>query len=121
MGFALCRFRERTGCNETGSKYYNLFLGNLHVNVPEMWKHYMINHLVQPLSEEREIIMGADLNDVKGSVVGTRGITLPRQILYVEKTDEGYTHQIGTKPDQKFIDKLESILERIEPLQTKSI
>jgi len=125
MGFALCRFREETGCSKTDSQEYHVYLSDLDVmiNVPSMWKHYMTEHFVQPTEREREVVMSADPTQATGQLIGTRSLQRPEEvmIMYVEKTNTGYTHQIGTQPDTQFIDKLETILNRIQPLQTKSI
>nr|MCK4930098.1 hypothetical protein [Nanoarchaeota archaeon] len=123
MGFAFCRFHEETGCDETGSQEYHVHLEDLDVmiNVPSMWEHYMTKHLVQPTKREKEVIMSADPEKATGRFIQTRGTENPEElmVLYVEKTESGYTHQIGTKPDTKFIEKLETILKKFEPYQTK--
>lgn len=123
MGFAFCRFREETGCKETGSRHYNINLEDLNVaiSVPSMWKHYMTEHLVQPTAREREVIMKADPEQATGERIQTRGLERPEylMVLYVEKTEKGYTHEIGAKPDTEFIEKLEKIVKRFDPVQTK--
>jgi hypothetical protein len=126
MGFAFCRFREQTGCKELGSQEWHISLNesNVILNIPSMWKHYMQEHLVQPTNEEREIVLSANPKNVSGTFIGTRGLQSFREvkILYVEKLESGgYTHQIGTSPDTEFINKLEEIIQGIEPLQTKGI
>jgi hypothetical protein len=126
MGWANCRFKEETGCNKTGSQEWRINLLNLdiRINVPSMWKHYMTEHLVQPTLQEREVIMAADPSKVEGSFITTRSInSFPEiKILYVEKLEDGsYTHQIGKQVDTQFMTKLEQILDRVRPLQTKSL
>ncbi|MAH07182.1 hypothetical protein CMI38_02950 [Candidatus Pacearchaeota archaeon] len=126
MGYAKCRFNEDKGCNETGSQEWYVHLADLGktINVPSMWKHYMQDHLVQPMSEERRVIMATDSTQATGEHITTRGSARPAElmVLYVERTGPNqYTHQIGEKPDTEFIDKLESILENVQPLQTKGI
>ena len=125
MGFALCRFSEETGCGETGSRHYIVHLPDINtkINVPEMWKHYMLEHLIQPNKEEREAIMNANPQKASGKLIRMRSAEKPKEVnvMYVEKTDDGYSHEIGMVPDYEFIRKLESILSRIEPLQTKGI
>lgn len=65
--------------------------------------------------------MAADPEKATGTKIQTRGLEGPEHlmVLYVEKTEKGYTHQIGTKPDTEFIGKLETILKKFEPYQTK--
>ncbi len=125
MGFALCRFHEETGCSETGGQEYRVHLQDLNImiNVPSMWKHYMDEHLVQPTELERDVVMSADPTRATGQLIRTRSSQRSEEIkvMYVEKTDTGYTHQIGTKSDVPFINKLETILNKIQPLQTKGI
>lgn len=120
MGFALCRFRKETSCSEIGSREYhvNLLDLNVMINIPSMWKHYMTEHLVQPTERARGIVMAADLNQATGQLISTRSLQRPEEvrIMYVEKTDTGYTHQIGKQPDTQFIDKLEKILDKTQPL-----
>jgi len=119
MGFAYCRFREETDCSEMGSQHYNVHLSDLDVmiNVPSMWKHYMTEHLIQPTQREREFVMAADPNQATGTLITTRSQERPKElrIMYVEKNETGYSHQIGTQPDIQFIDKLETILNGIQP------
>jgi translation initiation factor 2B subunit (eIF-2B alpha/beta/delta family) len=86
-----------------------------------MWKHYVIDHFVQPTEEERTIIMTADPEKASVNVAYTFGKQEMKLILYVEKTDKGYTHRTGEKPDKEFIGKLEEILKKIEPEQTREI
>ena len=125
MGYALCRFRDETGCYEKGSQEYNVLLPDLgiRINVPSMWKHYMTEHLVQPNENEREIVMAADPSKATGILAGTLSISkeIPEEVLimYVEKTESGYTHQTGIKPDVEFINKLEAILSKVPPWRTK--
>jgi len=123
MGFALCRFKTKTGCQETGSREWHIQLADLKVgiNLPSMWKHYMQVHKVQPTAREREIIMSADPKYATGQCFTTRGMnTYPEEkILYVEKLENGYTHQTSEIVDEEFIVKLESLLQGIEPWQTK--
>lgn len=125
VGFAFCRFKEETGCSETGSKEYHVFLSNANtfLNVPEMWKHYMTEHLVQPTKIEKDVIMNADPRYVKKAFWknGPPQDMKEIQVLYVEKTSGGYTHSIGKRIDSEFIEKLEAILSKVEPLQTKGI
>jgi hypothetical protein len=132
MGFAYCRFREETGCQEKGSREYHIFLKDLKVkiNVPSMWKHYAVNHLVQPTKEERDIVMNADSAKAQGMELCTMGIPRPGEnfmgyksvlIMYVEKTPGGYTHEVGNAPDTAFISKLEKLLENMKPIQTKTL
>ncbi len=127
MGFAVCRFNKETGCNETSSRHYHIDVQDkdLRLNVPDMWKHYMTKHLVQPTKEEREAVMSLDLSQINTQMMQTRSISTyahPSKellVLYVEKTDTGYSHEIGTKPDTEFIEKLEEILQPVQPVQTK--
>lgn len=123
MGFALCRLHDETGCSETGSQEYHIHLQDLNVklNVPSMWKHYMTEHLVQPTQREREVVMGADPSRATGEFFGTRSFQKTEEIMlmYVERENGGYTHQIGAEPDMEFIEKLEDILANVEPLRTK--
>jgi len=116
MGFAFCRFREKTNCSEIGSQEYhaNLLDLNVIINIPSMWKHYMTEHLVQPTEREREIVMSAELDQATCQLINTRSLQRPEEIkiMYVEKTDTGYTHQIGKQPDTEFINKLETILDK---------
>jgi len=127
MGWAVCRFNEEKGCEETGSKEWHVILPDLNVsiNVPSMWKHYMINHLIQPTAEERKTIMAADPAKAKRECIMTRSsAAMPADlmVLYVEKTGKNiYTHEIGEKPDTEFINKLEKIIGNKTPWQTKGI
>jgi hypothetical protein len=126
MGWAVCRFNGEKGCEETGSKEWHVYLADLNksINVPSMWKHYMIKHLVQPTAEEREIIMAADSLKAIGELIGTRSAARPEElmVLYVENTGKNkYTHEIGDKPDIEFINQLERILAKAKPWQTKGI
>ena len=129
MGFALCRFREETGCSKTGSQHYWVQLHNLGalIDVPELWKHYMTEHLVQPNERERFLIENADVDHSDGIHLYTLGRDAPgkrpefEQVLYVEKTATGYTHEIGTKPDTGFISKLERLIAHIDSTQTKGL
>jgi hypothetical protein len=125
MGFAFCRFREETGCSETGSREYHAFLSNMNIflDVPEMWKHYMTRHLVQPTKREKEVVMSADPNYVKRAFWenGPPKDMEKIQILYVEKASGGYTHPIGDKVDTEFAEKLEIILSKVKPNQTKGL
>jgi len=117
MGWANCRFQEETDCSETGSVDYHVNVGNLGVvlNVPSMWEHYATEHLVQPTAREREVVMDADPSTVSGRRRLTRSLHQQEtvKILYVERTDSGYTHDVGTEPDTEFIDKLELILSKV--------
>lgn len=119
MGSALCRFSE-DGCQETGSQHYYVNLPNAKLNVPSLWKHYMTEHLIQPTDLEREVIMAANPDQATGRRVITKSVE-EIKILYVEKTDTGYTHQIGTEPDIQFIEQLEKILDGIEPRRTRGL
>jgi hypothetical protein len=124
MGFAICRFNKDEGCNETGSQEWHINLPDINtdINIPSMWKHYMINHLIQPTAEEKKVIMTADPAKAVGQFIGTRNLEDPKHlmVLYVERTNENqYSHQVGTKADTEFINKLEQILEQVKPLQTK--
>jgi hypothetical protein len=126
MGWANCRFRLDEGCQKTGSQEWYVILADLgmSINVPSMWKHYMVDHLVQPTAEERRVIMAADPAKATGEFIATRGAARPAElmVLYVERMGMNqYTHQIGTQPDTQFIEKLEQILEGIEPQQTKGL
>ncbi len=121
MGWANCRFREDEGCKETGSQEWYVHLPDVNrvINVPSMWRHYMIDHLVQPTAEERKVIMAADPAKANGRFKMTRGAT-ELMVLYIERLGKNqYTHQIGIKPDNEFIGKLEAILMNVRPLQTK--
>jgi len=125
MGFALCRFNEDEGCKETGSQEWYVTLPDVNrtINVPSMWKHYMVSHLVQPTAEEREVVMAADPTKATGEFIRTRGAVRPAElmVLYVErKGPNQYSHQVGTQPDTEFIEKLEGILANVQPSQTKS-
>jgi hypothetical protein len=123
MGFALCRFKDETGCQVTGSQEFHIRLEDLKVdlNVPTMWRHYMIEHLVQPNKDEMDTIMNADVNNTTGKFMQTRSMEQNRKlhVLYVEKTDSGYTHEIGEKVDKEFINKLDLILKPYQPIQAK--
>ena len=125
MGWAYCRFKEETGCSYTGSMHYIVHLPDLGIllNVPSMWKHYMIDHLVQPLPKEQEVVMRANPKIANGTIVHTLSSKLPEElhVLYVEKTSQGYTHHQSATPDTEFIEKLEKILERVQPLRTRGI
>ncbi|MBR9704807.1 hypothetical protein GOV12_05320 [Candidatus Pacearchaeota archaeon] len=126
MGFVLCRFRQDEGCPETGSQEWHIYLPNVNkrINVPSMWKHYMLDHLVQPTDEERTVIMEADPSNASGMFISTRGAETPEElmVLYVQRTGVGqYTHEVGTEPDVEFIKKLESILEKVQPCGTKGL
>ncbi len=113
MGIAFCRFKEETGCAEIASEHYLINLEDLEVriNVPAMWKHYMTEHLVQPTEKERETIMAANPDRTSGTLIGTRSASEPKEvkIMYVEKIDGSYSHEIGNKADTEFIEKLETI------------
>lgn len=125
MGFAYCRFREETGCDETGSREYHVHLTdkNLILNVPELWAHYMTDHLVQPLKREKEVVMSATPEHAQTVMIGTFSLRRPEEVkvLYVEKTPDGYTHKIGDSVDTEFMKKLEILLSKVEPLQTKGL
>jgi len=126
MGFAICRFNADERCSKTGSQEWYVQLPDVNrvINVPSMWKHYMVDHLVQPTPEERAVIMAADPAQATGEFITTRGAARPAElmVLYVERLGQNqYTHQIGTKPDTEFIGKLESILANVQPLQTKGL
>jgi hypothetical protein len=60
MGYAICRFNKDEGCNEISGTHWIMYFADIDkmVNVPNMWKHYMINHNVQPTIEERELKIG---------------------------------------------------------------
>ncbi len=122
MGWGECRFKEETDCRERGSIDYRVTLPDIRVriDVPVMWKHYMLQHFVQPTEREREIIMSADPSQASGRERLTRSLMEEVRILYVEKTSRGYTHEVGTEPDTKFIEKLERILSCTKPRQTKN-
>lgn len=121
MGSALCRFNEKTGCNERGSHEYHAYLkdSGINITVPSMWKHYMVDHLVQPSSREREIIMGANPEMISGKLVAHRGISDIEKILYVERVGDSYTHSVGSKPDTEFIEKLDELILKIVPYYNK--
>jgi hypothetical protein len=125
MGFAYCRFREETGCYRTGSREWHVHLtdSNLILNVPELWSHYMIDHLVQPLKKEREIVMSANPENARTVNILTYYPQRLEQvnILYVEKIPDGYTHEVGNSVDSEFMEKLEVLLSKVEPLQTKGL
>jgi len=129
MGFAFCRFKQETGCSETGSTHYWVQLHDIGIgiDVPEMWKHYMTEHFVQPTKRERYIVMRADVDLTDGIEVGTLGKEPPgkrpefEQVLYVEKKGDTYSHRIGTEPDTEFIGKLERILAHVDATQTKGL
>ena len=127
MGWANCRFQQETDCQETGSGEYHLHLKDLSVvlNVPDLWKHYMTKHLVQPTEQERDFVMRANHAHVDcdhAYTCGTFG-SRPREILvlYVEKKGNNYTHPIGTQPDTEFISKLEQLLAKGKRIQTRGI
>jgi len=127
MGLAYCRFNSETRCNETCGTFYLIPLNDLHIviDVPFMWKHYMIDHLVQPNEKEREIIMSADpekasFNNVSPANLQHLDDEQFYKILYVEQTQTGYTHKAGTMPDIEFINKLETILSGFRPIITGS-
>jgi hypothetical protein len=111
MGYALCRF---DGCTEKGSTHYLVRLTDLNkiLNVPIMWKHYMTEHLVQPTELEREIVMAADPEKAISGMIVTGCMTSEIKVMYVERTETGYTHELGDKPDTEFVDKLEMILSK---------
>ncbi|MFH0949535.1 MAG: hypothetical protein V1802_03535 [Candidatus Aenigmatarchaeota archaeon] len=119
-GFAICRFRYETGCNRIGSKEYHAWLKNFDagINVPELWEHYMTDHLVQPTKLEREVIMKTNPDDVTDRIPPGRSYK-KFMIMYVERTKKGYSHKAGTEPDTEFIDKLKLILKNAKLLQTK--
>lgn len=124
MGWANCRFQEDEGCTKTGSQEWHVSLPDVNriINVPSMWKHYMVDHFVQPTAEEKQVIMAADPKKAAGEFITTRGAARPAElmVLYVERLGKNqYTHQIGNNPDYEFIEKLEAILAGISPLQTK--
>lgn len=126
MGFAICRFNADEGCRETGSQEWHIQLPDVGraINVPSMWKHYMTEHLVQPTHEERGVIMSADPAQATGRLIQTRGLERPAElmVLYVERLGPNqYSHEIGTKPDTEFIEKLERILADVQPIQTKCL
>jgi len=126
MGFAICRFNADEGCARMGSQEWHVYLPDLNrrINVPSMWLHYMVDHLVQPTAEERAVILAADPAHATGQFISTRGAPQPPvlMVLYVERLGPSqYTHQIGTKPDTAFIGKLERVLANVQPLQTKSL
>jgi len=126
MGFAMCRFSSETGCKELGSQEYHINLPDVSykINVPSMWKHYMVDHLVQPTAQERKVIMSADPAKATGELMQTRSIQpslTGLQVMYVEEHGSGYSHKVGTEPDWEFIKKLESILACTNPLQTKGV
>jgi hypothetical protein len=82
----------------------------------------MTDHLVQPTTEERKVIMATDPEKATGQFIATRSAARSAElmVLYVERTGPNqYNHQIGTEPDTEFIGKLESILAKVQPLQTK--
>jgi hypothetical protein len=121
MGWANCRFKDETGCKETGSSHYHVTLEDIGVmlDVPCMWKHYMTEHLVQPTERERQAVMAANSDKASSKKIQTRGRPEIIQVMYVEKTDRGYTHNIGTRPDTEFIEKLETLIgNKGEPLMT---
>ncbi len=84
MGMGECRFDD---CNEMGSKHYLVKLvdQNITINVPEMWKHYTVYHFVQPNEDERNVVMGANLDKIKVQTVQTRSSGDTLNVLYVEK------------------------------------
>lgn len=121
MGFAVCRFYTDEGCAHTGNQEWRVELPDVGrvINVPSMWRHYALDHLVQPTIEEREIIMSADSSQSKGVLISTRGFFNPVElkVFYVERLGlNKYTHNIGEKPDIEFVEKLESILSNARPL-----
>ena len=121
MGFAFCRFKEKTGCSKTGSMEYDIHLEdqNVMLNVPEMWKHYLEDHLVQPLKSEREIVMSANPMYANSCLIGTFSILKEVPILYVEKTPNGYTHEVGSTIDKEFRDRLQLLVNSGKMFQTK--
>jgi hypothetical protein len=123
MGFAFCRFKENTGCSVTGSTEYMVHLEdkNILLNVPEMWKHYLEDHLVQPLRSEREVVMSADPMYANACLIGTFGTPREIPILYVEKTQGGYTHEVGRVVDAEFRDKLQTLVNSGKFFQTKGL
>jgi hypothetical protein len=123
MGIGICRFAEKTGCYESGSRHYRIFLKdkNIILNVPELWEHYMMKHSVQPTEEEKRFVMDAHLEDIRkpfwpdGSPPDLKEV----QILYVEKKRNGYTHKTGGEVDTEFKRKLEALLRKGETVYTK--
>jgi len=124
MGFAVCRFSQDAGCEKTGSQHWYVRLPDLTLNVPFLWKHYAEDHLIQPTSEERSVVLAADLSTVTGQFVQTRSIATPREllVLYVERLGKNrYSHIVGSERDVEFISKLEQLLEKVQSVQTKKL
>ncbi len=116
MGWAECRFKDETGCKRTGSSHILLEVidSGDKLNIPIMWEHYAIDHRVQPSENERSIVMNLSPDKVRGRIIQTRSITgIPVEgvpILYVEKTENGYSHEIGEDVDWRFTQHLDSLL-----------
>lgn len=115
-GWANCRFREETGCRERGSthKHIRLHDSNVLLYLPCMWEHYATKHLVQPTEEERRLVMATDSDNISCPSADEypyeelkSGKLRLVKMLCVERT---CNHPIGTKPDEKFIKKLEAIV-----------
>ena len=121
MGWADCRFKDEAGCKRNGSAHILLDIldSRDQLNIPIMWEHYTIDHKVQPNVNERSIIMNLSADKVRGRIIQTRSVSggsidgVP--ILYVEKTEKGYSHNVGEDVDWRFVEKLDSLLTNSVP------
>ncbi|MBS3091144.1 hypothetical protein J4217_01700 [Candidatus Pacearchaeota archaeon] len=123
MAINYCAFRENTGCVREGGSEYSVRLQDLDVTitVPFLWKHYMLDHLVQPNQKEREIIMKADPSRANRQLPKIQLLSsATTKVLHITTNLLGYSHQIGLQPDIQFINKLESILRPFIPLEERS-
>jgi hypothetical protein len=107
MGFGECRF----GCGEKTNIDYTIPLKHLNtgLQVCGLWQHYMEVHNVKPKKEIRDLIFGKPVDLAK----------LPKtppldyvKVLYVEKTDSGYDHEVGESPDWEFIHRLDDLIHK---------
>lgn len=115
MGF--CRFE---GCQAATNLDYSVFLPdqNLELYICGLWGHYAKEHNVLPPARVREAVLAANPNLAKSESIAWRGEPGPERlsIYFVETQGDAFNHQIGDSPDIGFINKLEQILDGIQPI-----
>ena len=115
MGLGNCSF---AGCKETTNENYNLVVTEgdkeYGLNVCGMWRHYAINHRFLPTEEERNVVMNSRIGGLVHKLSEREYIS----IMFVEKTNGGYSHRQGI-PNTVWIGKLEELLRGVEPTRFK--
>lgn len=117
MGYGFCRFGQCLRLSfekrPKTSLDYKILLPdqNLELYICGLWEHYASQHNILPPQRAREAVMASDPNKATTKIIRWRGESLERITMYfVEKTYDGYNHEIGDSPDKEFIIKLKEII-----------